>query len=118
MSDEFDYDVDAEAEASAFRPVRVRLRGRPYLLGQTAGGLLRAAKYGESLEGLEADEQNQKLFDILRPTLRALAPDLPEDLSATEEIALLKPVTEVLRRMAKISFRSPDGDGGDEVGGS
>lgn len=100
---------DIDAEASQFEPVRIKFRGRDLVLGDTAVSIIQAA----SLYSAEDDEQDHLslMVKYLRPVLRALNPELAQmmeeqDLTSAEELALMRPVTAVMERLGKLTFRS------------
>lgn len=103
MSEEV-FDIDEQA--GAFQPVRVKLRGQESVLGSTALSLMKAAQLGQDTEDI---------LSQLRPMLGQLCPELPiDDLTPGEEVALMRAVTEVMRRMGRLTFRTEDGEAGDE----
>lgn len=108
MSEEV-FDIDEQA--GAFQPVKVKLRGEVYTLGATALSLMNAAELGSD----DDDEDGEHMLAKLRPMLAELCPEMPtQDLTAGEEVALMRAVTEVMRRVGRLTFRAEDGEGGDE----
>lgn len=107
MSEEV-FDIDEQA--GAFQPVKVKLRGEVYTLGATALSLMNAAELGS-----DDEDGEQHMLAKLRPMLAELCPEMPtQDLTAGEEVALMRAVTEVMRRVGRLTFRAEDGEGGDE----
>jgi hypothetical protein len=93
---------DVDAAAGDYRPVVIRFRGAEYVLGATAAHLLALSNLASKLDG----KGTEALAENLRPVFAALAPEAPTDLTAAEEIALLAPLTEVLNRLGRITFRA------------
>lgn len=87
---------DIDAEVAAYEPVRIKFRGKEYVLGKTTMAVLLA------MEVIEGDEIGTKqLVQNLPAVLRTLCPELDavlkkKALVQAEEVALLKPVTAVM----------------------
>lgn len=103
------YDIDAMAEK--FEPVRVKFRGKEYGLGENVHSILTATTMLQGKVDPKASEKDTTLavFTELRPILRVLSPALADaidadGLNAAEEAAMLRPVTEVLSQVGKLSF--------------
>lgn len=91
---------DLDEGAVEFEPVRIRVKGKEYQLPESGAALL------STLAALE-DVSEEPGLDELMPLYGNLAPSAPkfEQLSVGQQMALVKPVTEVLRRICAISFR-------------
>lgn len=105
MSDPHVFDLDEAA--SGFEPVRIKLRGQEYTLAATAASLLVAIAYAAEHFGGE-DTDLARIAEHVRPMFQALAPDAPQDLTLMEELALVRPVTELLNRISSLSFRAEE----------
>lgn len=102
MSDVFDVD----AQAGAYKPVRIKLRGEEYPLADSAYAVLALSDFagslvsdGGDLKHTEVARHIKKLFDLVAPE------EAPRDLNMAEELALVGPITEVLQRFSRITFR-------------
>ena len=104
---------DIDSESSYFVPVGIRLRGREYVLGETAHQFLGALEVAKDLEGKPETE----ILRHIRPLLAVLAPEAPMDLSPAEEMALIKPLAEVLKRFSRVSFPQDEPQGTAVVAG-
>lgn len=101
------YDIDTLA--GEFAPVRVKLRGKEYEMGGTAYSILAAASK-VSTDETDEDSSVHQVLKQMRPMLALLCPEMEEDtrevpLTAAEEMALLAPVTEVMERVGRLTFR-------------
>jgi hypothetical protein len=115
---------DIDELAGDFEPVEIRFRGQEYVLGASVIQLLNAAvgfkdSAGRLKENASAEDQALAVFEVLRPTLRALSPELAKviaerDLTPPEEAALLKPVTQAVQLLSRLSFRAEEPDTGDD----
>lgn len=99
------YDVDELARE--FEPVRVRFRGKEYVLGGDIESLMRATRVASSVAD-DAPEEEQ--FKILPAVLRALCKDLGKEvrerpLGLAERLVFQKAVTEVMDRINAVPFR-------------
>ncbi len=106
------YDIDEMAQE--FEPVRVKFRGVEYILGESVHAILSASSVFQQVDA-EADDKSTTLqvFTHLRPIIRVLSPDMgkvmnEQDLNAAEEAAMLRPVTEVLAQVGRLSFRKEE----------
>lgn len=99
---------DIDAQAAAYVPVRVKLRGKVHTLGDTAMQLLQLSELSAVFSG--EDVGVQTILEQVRPLMKILAPEAPEDLTTAEELALLPALTEVLTRFSAMTF--PEGPGG------
>lgn len=127
------FDIDEAAQD--FKPVQIKFRGEIHVLGGSVLSLLNASSiFTEDVLSGEEDEKDdaeghefvKRVFEFMRPVLRALSPTMAavlekKDLTPPEEAALLKPVTEALNTLGRLSFRteeeepSPDPGDGSEV---
>lgn len=99
---------DVDVAAGGFEPIEVTLRGQQYVLGADMVTLLEAldlvpedvkrAKEGE-------DVPMAKLLGLVNPMMAKLAPEAPSDLSAAEQVALLKVLTELMNSFGSVRFR-------------
>ena len=104
------YDIDEMAKE--FEPVRVKFRGVEYVLGDNVHSILSASSvFQENLDPkADAKATTLDVFTHLRAIIRVLSPGMAkvmdqQDLNAAEEAAMLRPVTEVLSQVGKLSFR-------------
>ncbi len=118
MSEIFDID----AATAEFQPVRIKFRGEVHTLGDSVFALLNASSiFTEDVipdvpEGEDEEASKSftiKVFEFLRPPLRARSPSMSkvmdeQDLTPPEEAALLKPVTEALNSLGRLSFRTEE----------
>lgn len=100
---------DIDKEAGAYTPVQIKLRGVTYTLGDSAVALLHLSDFIGKFDG---DLSIENLLRQVRPLMKVLAPDAPEDLNTAEELALLPALTEVLQRFTAITFPAVDASGG------
>lgn len=105
------YDIDAAV--GGYEPVVIVLRGKEYSLGTSAAQLLRVHDV-RAATAKEVGEENKLALAaaLVGPALRALAPEVvpvldAEPLTAPEELALMRPISEVLGQLAR--FRTPTG---------
>lgn len=123
------FDIDAAAED--FKPIIIRFRGEEHILGGTVFSLLNASSIfnDDVIPLLPDDDENakdshaftKKVFEFLRPILRALSPTVGKamdrkDLTPPEEAALLKPATEALNTLGRLSFRTEEEGGEPDEG--
>lgn len=94
------YDVDARV--GDYTPVRIKMRGREYHLADTAESLLALSEYtGKHF----SDADGGSVLEHVRPLFRMACPEGPDDLRAAEVLALVQPLTEVLERLTRLTFR-------------
>ena len=97
------FDIDAVAEE--YQPVRIRFRGAEYTLGANVLQVIAATE-------LSTDEGTGGIVKQLPVYLRTLCPEigpaLEKPLAAAEEVALLRPITEVMNRFNAVSKSQAD----------
>lgn len=92
------YDVDAVA--AEMQSARVRFRGQEYEVGRSAYGIVTAPSIiGDVTEVGAVLQKLPELLQVLAPELFAVLEGAP--LTAGEEFALLKVVTEVMNRASR-----------------
>lgn len=105
------YDIDAAT--GGFEPVAILIRGKEYVLGTSAAQLLRVQDVKAAVVAEQPGANDVSLASaLIGPVLRALVPDLAsalesEPLTAAEELALFRPIAEVLGQLSR--FRAPTG---------
>ena len=100
--------IDIDAAAGGFAPVEIRFRGKNYFLGRTVLGILEISDQYKDGPG-EGESEASFAVRMVRPSITALCPELSaviekDDLTAGEEIAMLRPLTEVVQRFGAITF--------------
>ena len=100
--------IDIDAAVSAFEPSIVRFRGDEYTLGKSVLGLIAVSELYQEKRP-EGETEIAFALRMVRPAIKALSPPIyevieAEDLSAAEEVAVLKPLTEVVKRFGAITF--------------
>jgi hypothetical protein len=94
------YDIDAAA--GSYQPVTIKLRAQEYVLGETVQQLMTMSSLLNSVK----DESGQvEVSAHIVEILATLAPQAPQNLTAGEQIALVRPITEVLTRFNALSFQ-------------
>ena len=94
---------DIDAEAAAFEPVHIKFRGQEYALGDTVMSVLLAMEVveGDTIETKQLMANLPAILRTLCPALEAVLEEKP--LVQAEEVALLKPVTAVLKGFAALT---------------
>lgn len=105
--------IDIDERAGAFEPVRVKFRGKEYELGKSALELLSvsAVYSGNPRRDDEAEvEYAVRLAPlVLRGVSSEIAAVLDEaPLSAAEELAVVPVLTEVVKRIGALNFRTEE----------
>ncbi len=106
------YDIDEMAQE--FEPVRVKFRGEEYTLGDSVHAILSASSVFQQVDAKTDDKTTTlQVFTFLRPIIRVLSPEMgkvmdKQDLNVAEEAAMLRPVTEVLAQVGRLSFRKEE----------
>ncbi len=94
---------------SGFQPVDIVFRGKDYLLGNTALGILEACEIHGEMEDNDGVAYVRAFMDAMPRMLAALCPDMPsEGLETAEQFALMKVCTEVLGRVGQLTFQAEE----------
>lgn len=107
--------INIDERAQSFKPLEVSFRGENYLLGGTALELFGAASLYRSSDQQEGEDNTHFALRLLGPMLGALCPAIGEvlaekPLTASEELAFMPVVLEVVKRIGAIRFREADGE--------
>jgi hypothetical protein len=103
--------IDIDARAGSFEPVRVKFRGQEHVLGSHAIELVGATAIYTTNPKEEDETEIGYAVRIAPLVLRALSPELDalldaEPLSAAEEFAIVPVLTEVVKRIGALEFRT------------
>ncbi len=98
-----------------FQPVDIIFRGVEYVLGRNALGLMAACELHGTIEDKDGMQYLGALIALLPEVVKAMCPelDLPEDIDAGEQMAMVKICTEVLGRVSHLTFPEEEPEGND-----
>ena len=100
-----DFNLDT-VEKDGYKPVSITYREKEDLLGASAYGLMMTPGVIE-LEDMNGAEIGMELIDKFPELLKLLCPDLAKvmtDPTVSEQILMIRAITEVLNRLGKFRF--------------
>lgn len=100
---------------SNFEPVEIVFRGKTYMLGRDALGLLEACELCGTIEDKDGMEYFKAQLGMLPQLMKCLCPrlEIGEDLETGEQMALIEVTMEVLGRVGRLSFQKAEQEGDD-----